>query len=133
MILSQSSAETAQANPRCSVSYTHLDVYKRQDEYTERSLKNAIFGVQEPNILNPDGMPLYTIAKGVSHGVLTGGNLSLLAASLGTPYEIETKDKILFIEDIGETPVSYTHLDVYKRQLLSFPTAWKETASRPPA
>lgn len=49
-------------------------------------------------------MPLYTIAKGVSHGVLTGGNLSLLAASLGTPYEIETKDKILFIEDIGETP-----------------------------
>ena len=55
-------------------------------------------------MLNPDGMPLYTIAKGVSHGVLTGGNLSLLAASLGTPYEIETKDKILFIEDIGETP-----------------------------
>ena len=28
-------------------------------------------------------MPLYTIAKGVSHGGLTGGNLSLLAASLG--------------------------------------------------
>ena len=96
-------------NQRCGFVTYHTPMpatewYAGLDEYTERSLKNAIFGVQEPNILNPDGMPLYTIAKGVSHGVLTGGNLSLLAASLGTPYEIETKDKILFIEDIGETP-----------------------------
>ena len=28
----------------------------------------------------------------------------MLAASLGTPYEIETDDTILFIEDIGEKP-----------------------------
>ena len=33
---------------------------------------------------------------------LCGGNLSLLAASLGTPWEIDTKGKILFLEDIGE-------------------------------
>ena len=34
--------------------------------------------------------------------MLCGGNLSLLAASLGTPWEIDTKGKILFLEDIGE-------------------------------
>lgn len=78
--------------------------YAGLDDYTRSSLENALFGVQEPDLVNPEGVPMHTIAKGVSHGILTGGNLSLLASSLGTPYEIQTKDKILFIEDIGETP-----------------------------
>ena len=43
-------------------------------------------------------------SPGTAEGVLTGGCLSLVAASLGTPYEIQTKGKILFLEDIGEPP-----------------------------
>ena len=39
---------------------------------------------------------------GSAEGVLTGGCLSLVAASLGTSYEIQTKGKILFLEDTGE-------------------------------
>lgn len=35
-------------------------------------------------------------------GELIGGNLSLLVTTLGTDYEIDTKDKILFIEEIEE-------------------------------
>lgn len=35
-------------------------------------------------------------------GKLIGGNLSLLVTTLGTDYEIDTKDKILFIEEIEE-------------------------------
>ena len=35
-------------------------------------------------------------------GRLCGGNLTVLAAALGTPYEIETAGKILFLEDVGE-------------------------------
>ncbi len=31
-----------------------------------------------------------------------GGNLSLIIATMGTKYEIDAKDKILFIEEIGE-------------------------------
>ena len=41
-------------------------------------------------------------SSGTAEGVLTGGCLSLVAASLGTSYEIETKGKILFLEDTGE-------------------------------
>lgn len=37
-------------------------------------------------------------------GTLVGGNLSLISGTIGTPYEIDTKDKILFIEDVGEEP-----------------------------
>jgi len=40
--------------------------------------------------------------KGVAKGILTGGNLSVLYSLRGTPADIDTKDKILFIEDLDE-------------------------------
>jgi len=40
--------------------------------------------------------------KGKAEGILVGGNLALIYALLGTPYSFDFKDKILFIEDIGE-------------------------------
>ena len=57
---------------------------------------------------DPDYLPalhfaeLETWVPGVAEGILTGGCLSLVVASLGTAYEIETKGKILFLEDVGE-------------------------------
>jgi muramoyltetrapeptide carboxypeptidase len=33
---------------------------------------------------------------------LTGGNLSLLAASCGTPFQLDARDRIVFIEDVNE-------------------------------
>lgn len=39
---------------------------------------------------------------GTSEGELVGGNLALIYALLGTKYSFDFKDKILFIEDIGE-------------------------------
>jgi muramoyltetrapeptide carboxypeptidase len=41
---------------------------------------------------------------GSAEGILYGGCLSLLVASLGTPYEIHTAGTILFIEDTAEKP-----------------------------
>jgi muramoyltetrapeptide carboxypeptidase len=40
--------------------------------------------------------------KGEAIGELVGGNLSLLAHLVGTPSDIKTKGRILFLEDIGE-------------------------------
>ena len=48
--------------------------------------------------------PLETITGGVAQGELVGGNLSLLANGIGTKFEIDTKGKLLFIEDVGEEP-----------------------------
>lgn len=39
---------------------------------------------------------------GNAEGILTGGNLAILAHVTGSPSEVDTTDKILFIEDIGE-------------------------------
>lgn len=48
--------------------------------------------------------PLEALVEGEADGPLVGGNLSLIVSSLGTRYELETKGKLLFIEDIDEEP-----------------------------
>jgi muramoyltetrapeptide carboxypeptidase len=47
---------------------------------------------------------VYTLHGGKGRGRLTGGNLSVMHAMMGTPFEIQTDGKILFIEDVGEAP-----------------------------
>ena len=44
------------------------------------------------------------LVDGEAEGTLDGGCLSLLVASLGTPYEIKTAGKILFLEDVAAKP-----------------------------
>ncbi len=48
--------------------------------------------------------PRRTIAPGTAEGILTGGNLSTIAALMGTPHEIDVRDAILFLEDVNEEP-----------------------------
>ena len=50
------------------------------------------------------GSAAETLVPGTAEGELCGGCLSLVAATLGTPYQIETAGKLLLIEDIGEAP-----------------------------
>jgi muramoyltetrapeptide carboxypeptidase len=47
---------------------------------------------------------LETLQGGTAQGRLTGGCLSLLTATLGTKYEIQTQDRILFFEDVNAKP-----------------------------
>jgi muramoyltetrapeptide carboxypeptidase len=44
------------------------------------------------------------LVEGSAEGVLYGGCLSILVASLGTPYEIPIEDTILFLEDVAAKP-----------------------------
>jgi muramoyltetrapeptide carboxypeptidase len=65
------------------------------------SWNHALTGSPEWNI-PVDGVEV--LRTGLGRGLLYGGCLSMLVASLATPFEIETKDAILFIEDVGEKP-----------------------------
>src|SRR5581483_9799538 len=60
------------------------------------------------------------LRPGSVEGVLPGGCLTLLCASIGTPYEIETDDKILFIEDIDEAPYRIDRMLSYLKSLGKF-------------
>lgn len=78
------------------------EYYQPVDDYSMDYLRRALFGaLAGPLPIHPDH-PLEPLSGGRATGVLCGGNLSLLAASLGTPWEIDTRNKILFLEDIGE-------------------------------
>ena len=44
------------------------------------------------------------LRPGTAEGRLTGGCLSLVVATLGTTYEIDTSDSILVLEDIDTKP-----------------------------
>lgn len=78
------------------------EYYQPLDTYSQTELERALFGRLTGPLKNPPGQPLETLRGGKATGVLCGGNLSLLAASLGTPWEVDTCGKLLFLEDIGE-------------------------------
>lgn len=83
------------------------NLIKGVSEFTMESLLDSVSRTASERVINnPEGTKVETVCQGTSEGIITGGNLSLLTNSIGTPYEIDTKGKILFIEEISE--------DVYK-------------------
>lgn len=78
-----------------------------------QTIKTSSFGVTEDSYdllfdILKGKRPKYSLGsnqfnrKGNIEGELIGGNLALIYALLGTKYSFDFKDKILFIEDIGE-------------------------------
>lgn len=61
-----------------------------------------------------NGRTVDVLREGVAHGVLIGGNLSVLCTLVGTRYQPVFKNRILFFEDVGEPPYKFdrmlTHL-----------------------
>lgn len=72
-------------------------------DFSKKSLLNLIYNEDfNPSIEN-ESKEIRTINPGIAEGPIIGGNLSLIVNSIGSPYEIDTKGKILFIEEIGES------------------------------
>lgn len=76
------------------------EYYQPVDEFTMTYLRRALFGALTGPMPMGDGVE--TLSSGKARGALCGGNLSLVRDSLGTPWEIDTRGKLLFLEDIGE-------------------------------
>lgn len=118
-------------NPKIFAGYSditamHLAIHKRTglvtfhgpvpvsafNDYTIDAYRRALFrnkplgtvsNPKEPNELRPRHT-LRTIRPGKARGRLIGGNLSLIAATMGTPFEIDTEGAVFFIEEVGEQP-----------------------------
>lgn len=90
-------------------------VAKEISEYSERQIQNKYFKILEGEKKLPyKNKVLKVIGSGKAKGIMVGGCLTLVSQSIGTPYEIETKNKILFLEDVNEKPYAIdrylTHL-----------------------
>jgi muramoyltetrapeptide carboxypeptidase len=81
-----------------------------KNEEATKSMIAALFG----NLTEIQTEENYSNREGNARGELVGGNLSLLYALSGTPYDIDTTNKILFIEDLDEY---LYHLDRMMMQL----------------
>ncbi|MDE5978375.1 MAG: LD-carboxypeptidase [Turicibacter sp.] len=55
-------------------------------------------------------VPYYNPELCLVSGTLVGGNLAIICSTLGTPYEIDTRGKILFIEEVNEPVYSIDRL-----------------------
>ena len=75
-------------------------------EYTKKYLFMALDGQTEIGEIPLADRKKWvnTINCGEAEGELIGGNLTLICSTLGTPYEIDSKDKILFIEEVYTEP-----------------------------
>ncbi len=69
-----------------------------KDPASAESLKKGLFGEK----LEYEFKTHPLSRKGQAKAILTGGNLSVLCSLIGSASDIETKGKILFIEDVGE-------------------------------
>jgi len=67
-----------------------------------KSWQAALSGQREWSIGPESGTK--PLIEGRAEGILYGGCLSMLVASLGTPYEIHTEGTILFLEDVAAKP-----------------------------
>jgi muramoyltetrapeptide carboxypeptidase len=71
--------------------------------------------------LTPTGAP----ARGHREGVLVGGNLTLLAHLVGTPWQVPAAGAIVLVEDVGEAPYA---LDRYLTRM-QLAGAWDGAAA----
>ena len=73
------------------------------DDFSRESMYKALMHAEPMGeLVNPPEYEKKTVNPGVAEGMLVGGNLMLITSSLGTPWEIDTKGRILFIEEVSE-------------------------------
>ncbi|WP_373284655.1 S66 peptidase family protein [Polaribacter pacificus] len=77
---------------------TSLEEDPKETKKTIASFKSALFGESLSYQVSPNDLN----RKGSAEGQLVGGNLTMLLTMLGSKSEIDTRGKILFIEEIGE-------------------------------
>jgi muramoyltetrapeptide carboxypeptidase len=84
---------------------TGVEMWKGIDPYTEENFWRLLTSTKKIGLLkNPDEEPLKILKHGKTRGRLLGGNFSLLACLIGTPFLPELRKSILVLEDVEEAP-----------------------------
>jgi len=85
--------------------------------YDELSLRAALTQIRGGWSLDLGGA---TLSKGSARGILLGGCLTLVEATLGTPWELDTRGAILVLEDRGMKPYQVDRMLTHLRQAGKF-------------
>jgi muramoyltetrapeptide carboxypeptidase len=89
-----------------------IDFRPETPAYNFNQFFEAISTLHSPRLIqNPPTIALRSLVPGNVTGPIVGGNMTSLVNTLGTPYEINTKGKILFLEDThSPTNMIYRYL-----------------------
>ncbi|MBK7104278.1 MAG: LD-carboxypeptidase [Ignavibacteriae bacterium] len=118
--------EAIKKNPKIIIGYSDITsllyaIYKKTglvcfhgpvgtstfNDYSLEHLKNIFLEPKENYKMKnsySDENQIEIINNGICEGELVGGNLSIVVSMIGTEYDIDTKGKIIFLEEIGEEP-----------------------------
>lgn len=75
--------------------------------FSETDFFKTLFTISRPkqgDLLTSFHSEAKALRSGKAQGILTGGNLSLVAALAGTPWQFDTEGKILILEEVSEPP-----------------------------
>jgi muramoyltetrapeptide carboxypeptidase len=73
-----------------------------KNSFSQKHLEEICFYDTHPQPHIVPAVGMRTINQGKALGRLVGGNLTVMMSLMGTPYEVETDGKILFIEEVSE-------------------------------
>ena len=85
-------------------------------EYNYSLTQRVLSGEKYIKIYSPEGLETKILKHGDATGPLWGGNMCLLLNRLGTKEKLDTKEKILFLEDIDEYLYSFERMLVQMRE-----------------
>ena len=80
------------------------EIKHKRKQHNFSAIKRFLDGVKQIKFVGLQPLNQAADATQVISGKLTGGNLAIIQTSIGTRWEIQTKDKILFLEDCHEKP-----------------------------
>ena len=82
-----------------------VEMWENIDPFTEENFWRVVTSASRlGNLQNPADEPMVAYNKGKVSGILVGGNFSLLASLMGTPYLPDLRKVILVLEDVDEAP-----------------------------
>jgi muramoyltetrapeptide carboxypeptidase len=90
----------------------------------EKSFADAVQGSETWTLQFDERSGVTALVEGEAEGKLYGGCLSMLAASLGTPYEVQPSATILFIEDVAAKPYQIDRMLMQLKLAGKFDGVW---------
>ena len=129
-ILPMLNYDVIRANPKVIIGYSDITallygIYKKSglitfhgpvgtstfNDYSVNNFNKVLINPERtslfPNSTSGDDENIYgvtSIVKGKGKGRLVGGNLSIMVSLIGTEFDVDYSNKIIFIEEIGEEP-----------------------------
>jgi muramoyltetrapeptide carboxypeptidase len=92
----------------------HGPMLEREDVTPEaRARQLALMRGEPAGLASLSGRP---VRAGVVEGPLVGGNLKLVQASIGTPWQVDARGAILFLEEVSEAPYALDRALVHLRE-----------------